>query len=109
MRPDEAARDALTHLERVIAEAPVKDGPALAAALRSLGACRDGIVASHRHRATELTRTLLDHVNAAISSVLAAQFPIGEVPWDELNKAHGWLRGVSDSGGLERLSGPDSR
>lgn len=103
MPPSDAGREALAHLDQALTKQPEKDGDALSAALRGLGTLRDGVVTSHRRRPTELSRTLLDHLNAVISSVLAAQYPLGEVPWEELNRARGWLRGLLDSGGLERL------
>ena len=34
----------------------------------------------------------LARLNAIISVVMGMHFPIGNAPWGELEKAHGWLR-----------------
>jgi hypothetical protein len=36
-------------------------------------------------------RGRLSEANAVLAVVLSVQFPIDAVPWDELDKARGWL------------------
>ena len=81
---NDAGRAALAGLDRVLAGRPEADGRLLSAVAHELSAFRDQLAASgERHR--------LGHVNAVISVVLAAHFPLGAVPWDEVEKARTWL------------------
>ncbi len=75
---------ALALLDEVIAARPHPDGLKLSEVARSLSRFRNDLAA-----ATD--RLSLGHVNAVMSIVLAAHFPLGPVPWDEVEKARGWL------------------
>ncbi len=86
-----AGAEALTHIDRTLAARPHRDGHEIAAAVRCLAAFRDHYVERHRREGGGRYRTTLERVNAIISVAMAAEFPIGEVPWDELEKARGWL------------------
>ena len=78
---------ALAGLDRVLAGRPKADGQVLSEVAQSLSVYRNQLAASaDRHR--------LDHVNAVMSIVLAAHFPLGPVPWDEVDKARAWLAEV---------------
>lgn len=91
---------ALAELDRALAARPHADGEAFSAATRHLCRVRDGMIRQQREfgRTVE-SRRRLEHVNAAISVVLAGHFPLGAVPWAELEKARLWLAGLRPSAG----------
>jgi hypothetical protein len=81
MTPGHAA---LAGLDTVLAERPHADGHKLSAVTHDLSVFRNGLIAGgHTQR--------LGHVNAVISIVLATHFPLGGIPWEELEKARAWL------------------
>ena len=85
-------RQALAAVDQALAERPHKEGHTFSAAARHLCAIRDALLEIHRGRPpTDGDRLQLDHVNAVISVVLAGHFPLGGVPWRELELARGWL------------------
>ncbi|MEH3146246.1 MAG: hypothetical protein PGN34_13050 [Methylobacterium frigidaeris] len=79
---------ALAALDAALARQPRQDGAALERATTCLSAVRDGMIAEMRAGRAygDLTK-----LNAVISVVLAGRFPLGEIPWDELRRARGWL------------------
>ena len=87
MPTDEAGREALGLLDAALAAAPEKDGPDLSAALRCLGRFRDGFVAANRDEPVPARQEALAQINGVISCVMAAQYPLGEVPWPSVRKA----------------------
>lgn len=86
-----SGRDALQHLDRAIAAKPVRDGRALSDAVSRLATFRDMVIAAHRREGGSKYRSTLDRINAVMSVILAAEFPIGEIPWAEVDKARSWL------------------
>lgn len=84
-------RDALAQIERALAGRPHRDGAVLKAAVQSLARFRDRVVALHREDGGPRWRACLERINAVISVTMAAEFPIGEVPWGELERARDWL------------------
>ena len=88
---DPSGRDALQHLDHAIAAKPVRDGRALSEAVSRLATFRDMVIAAHRREGGSRYRTTLDRINAVMSVILAAEFPIGEIPWEEVDKARSWL------------------
>jgi hypothetical protein len=93
----EIARTALAQLGKALAAQPRVDGHALSAAAHSLSRLRDSIAVRQREVGqTPDSRRRLKHVNAVISVVLGVHFPLGSVPWDELEKARGWLATLAD-------------
>ena len=84
-------REALAQIDRVLARRPGRDGPALTAAVQALTRMRDIVIARHRRDGGTRHRARLERVNALISAVLAAEFPLAEVPWEEVEKARAWL------------------
>ena len=99
MAEAEAGRDALRSIDKALADRPKRDGATLKAALQALATFRDQLVARHRGDGATRFPPTLEHVNAVISVVMAAEFPIGEVQWAELEKARGWLDDAIDRGG----------
>lgn len=84
-------REALRHIDAALAARPKRDGDALTAAVQRLAAFRDAYAARHRRDGSPRWRGPLERVNAVISVTMAAHYPIGEVPWGELETARGWL------------------
>ena len=87
-------RAALAEIDRILAARPARDGHALTAAVQGLAGFRDDAIARHRRDGGPRWRPTLERVNAVISVVIAAEFPIGEVPWGDLEKARGWLADI---------------
>ena len=104
MGADDPAQAALEELDRALAARPHAEGHTFSEAAVKLCLLRDQLAAGQRQAgATARTRQRLEHVNAVISVVLAGHFPLGSVPWPELEKARAWLADlVSDGGAGER-------
>ena len=92
---------ALAHIDRAIADRPGRDGATLKSAVQALAEFRDHFVERHRGDGGTRWRSALERVNAVVSVVMAAEFPIGEVPWDELPKARAWLDAVLREEGVQ--------
>jgi hypothetical protein len=91
---------ALAELDKALAMKPEVDGHVFSAAARFLSLQRDTMAARQRNSgATPDSRRKLEHVNAVISVILGAHFPLGSVPWAELEKARGWLAELADQSG----------
>jgi len=83
---------ALALMDQVLGKRPAKDDPALAACARELCVYRDALILRQRAAPTDSeARLRLSHVNAVLAVVLAVQFPLDALPWDELTKARIWL------------------
>ena len=82
---------ALAALDDALRQQPHADPVAFGAAARNLVALRDQVC---DERAGPLRRKRLNHVNAALSMVLAGLFPLGPVPWHEIEAARTWLADV---------------
>jgi len=92
MSPDASGGGrALALLGQILERRPDKDDAALAACVRELCVYRDALILNQRAAPTDLAARRLSHVNAILAVVLAVQFPIDAVPWDELEKANVWL------------------
>ena len=87
----QAGRDALAHIDRALSDRPKRDGVTLKSAVQDLAKLRDHVVEGHRGEGGTRWRPTLERVNAVISVVMAAEFPIGDVQWGELEKARSWL------------------
>ena len=86
-----SGQEALRHLDRAMAAKPRRDGESLSHAVNRLAIFRDHVIGAHRQEGGTRYRTTLDRINAVISVILAAEFPIGEIPWEEVEKARSWL------------------
>jgi hypothetical protein len=89
-----AGRKALEQIDKILAERPKRDGHALTAAMQALAEYRDHTVERHRREGGTRYRSTLERINAVISVVLGTEFPLGEVPWGELEKARDWLSDI---------------
>ena len=90
----QAGREALARIDAALADRPRRDDQTLKAAIQALAAFRDRYITRHRREGGTRWRADLERVNAILSVVMAAEFPIGDVSWDELVKARGWLADV---------------
>jgi hypothetical protein len=101
----ETARTALAELDKALAAKPRVDGHTLSAVAHSLSLLRDSIAMRQREVGqTQDSRRRLEHVNAVISVVLGVHFPLGSVPWDELEKARDWLSRLADEESAGRMA-----
>ena len=92
------AVEALGHIDQVLQERPARNDHALSAATVCLGELRDAMVAEWRARGIDADqRKRLTHVNAVITVVLGIHFPLGDVPWAELEKARVWLAEIAQA------------
>jgi hypothetical protein len=93
--PAEHAVKALQAIDRLLAERPEKVGHDFSEATRRLCAWRDGLVQRWRQTRGEDDGLELERVNAAISVVVGGQFPLGHVPWREIEKVRNDLAALS--------------
>jgi hypothetical protein len=97
------ARKALAEIDKALATKPDVDGHVFSACAGFLSSLRDEIASRQREvGASAESRRRLEHVNAVISVVLGAHFPLGSVPWPELEKARGWLVELANQVEAER-------
>ena len=87
------AADALRRLDEILAQRPKPEQHLYSYCTERLTALRDRMIETGADRAR------LAHVNAIISVVMAGHFPLGAVPWEELQKARGWLSELVDAPG----------
>ncbi len=78
--------EALAAIDQLLADRPDKIGHDFSTATRNLAIWRDTLVQRWRHSAAENDRRALEKVNAALSVILGGQFPLGEVPWPEIER-----------------------
>ncbi len=89
---DQCARQALDVLDCVLSKRPHADGNLLSTAALLTARLRDRVIADMDARlAAPEGRARLERLNSVISVILAAHFPLGEVPWDDLKAARAWL------------------
>jgi formate dehydrogenase major subunit len=81
-----AGHEVLAALDRLLADQPEKVGDDFSAATRHLAAWRYALAQCWRHSRAERDRYALERVNAALSVILGGQFPLGQVPWPEIQK-----------------------
>ncbi len=95
MAPSVAGAQALAALDKALAERPHKDGHAFRRATEHLCVFRQEVIeALESDRAAPGGRERLERVNSIISVALAGNFPLGDVPWQEIEKARGWLASI---------------
>lgn len=81
---------ALAALDRALAAKPKKDGPAFTATTEHLCTMRDRMIAALRGD-FGADDSRLQRLNAIISTSLAGHFPLGNIPWPEIEHARGAL------------------
>jgi formate dehydrogenase major subunit len=86
---------ALHALDQLLQDRPDKDGHHFSEASRCLVGWRDALLRPD-HQPGD--RQLLAQVNAALSVVLGGQFPLGRIPWSQIEAARDQLRRLSGLG-----------
>ncbi len=85
-------RDALRTLDLILSKKPKKDDMDLSRATECLTSFREVLIRTQQVLgAPRNSREDLAKLNAVLSVVLGSHFPLGETPWDELEKARDWL------------------
>jgi hypothetical protein len=93
MASEEPGVVALRALDEVLAQKPHKDDHRLSLATQCLCTFRNHVIERHRQAAASReTREHLLRLNSVLSVVLGCHFPLGDVPWRELERARSWLR-----------------
>jgi hypothetical protein len=95
MTGEEAGREGLGKIDQALAKKPKKDAHALTEATERLCEYRDALIEASRSGRDE-DHTRLSHINAILSVVAGVHFPLGDAPWEELEKARGWLSDLLD-------------
>lgn len=88
---DKAGHNALSQIDKLLAHRAPEDFPA---ATRWIAAYRDELAAIWRRSGSETDRRRLAKVNAVLSVVVGAHFPLGEIPWPLVEKARTLLSNV---------------
>ena len=92
------AEQALRMLDKLLAERPERVGHDFSEATRCLCGLRDELAASWRRTQDSSDRQRLEQVNAVLSVVVGGHFPLGPVPWPEIEQARNLLGTVMQSG-----------
>jgi len=91
---DRSAEAALRVFDKLLEERPKRVGHDFSEATRWTAAFRDELIAEWRRTESDADRQRLEKVNAVLSVLLGAHYPLGEVPWPELEKARAQLASV---------------
>lgn len=92
---DFLGKHAVQAIDRLLADRPEKDGHDFSEATRRLTAWREQLVERWRQSRAEADLRNLRRVNAAISVVVGGQFPLGSVPWPQIEQAREDLAGLA--------------
>jgi len=87
---------ALQAIDRLLAERPEKVGPDFAEATRRLVALRDAQIERVRFGTAGPEQRRLAAINAVLSVVIGGHFPLGGIPWPQIEKAREVLARVSE-------------
>jgi hypothetical protein len=90
--------EALAAIDQVLADRPDKVGHDFSGATRRLAAWRDALAQRWRASADSDDRRALERVNAALSVILGGQFPLGQVPWPEIERVRQDLDELANGG-----------
>jgi len=89
---DDPGHAALAAIDRALQHRPEKDGTDFSTAAKQLARLRDTMIASHRAAPpSAAARERLTRLNAILSVVTGGHFPLGSIPWHEIELARGWL------------------
>jgi formate dehydrogenase major subunit len=100
--------EALAAIDQVLADRPNKVGHDFSAATHHLAIWRDTLVQRWRYSAAENDRRALETVNVALSVILGGQFPLGQVPWPEIERVRQELRALASAEADQRSTDPGS-
>ncbi|MBN9563868.1 MAG: hypothetical protein J0H14_24560 [Alphaproteobacteria bacterium] len=89
---EDAGQAALAAIDRALEHRPEKDGHDFADAAQHLAMLRDAMTARYGDAPPPpVSRERLARLNAILSVVLGGHFPLGSIPWHEIELARGWL------------------
>lgn len=94
---DRASDTALRLIDKLLAERPERVGHDFSEATRWVAAYRDELIADWRRTGMEADRQRVAAVNGVLSVVLAGHYPLGAIPWPQLEKARNALAEVSSA------------
>lgn len=83
----EEGRRALAAVETLLAERPHKMGHDFSEATRCVVAFRDALIEQSRHAVTPD----LEQANAVLAAIIGGHFPLGDVPWKQIQAARDQL------------------
>ena len=87
---------ALQAIDKLLAERPEKVGPEFSEATRRIVALRDGQIERWRRSNAEPDRQRLALINAVLSVVVGGHFPLGGIPWPQIEKARDVLASLTE-------------
>ena len=86
---------ALDALDRALAARPRLDGHAMTAATEAICAYRDELRFATRERPADAElKARLKSCNLIVTLLLAGHYPLGEMPWDEMEGLKGRIEGL---------------
>ena len=92
------AKHALRMLDKLLKERPDRVGHHFSEATRCLSGFRNELIDRWRPTHDVADKRRLEQVNAVISVVVGGHFPLGPVPWPEIEQARQSLAAVVENG-----------
>jgi formate dehydrogenase major subunit len=87
---------ALRAIDKLLAERPEKVGPDFSTATGLLVVLRDNQIAQWRHSNAEADHQRLALINSVLSVVIGGHFPLGGIPWPQIEKAREVLASLTE-------------
>lgn len=94
-RVDPAGQAAARAIDKLLAERAQRIGQDFSEATRRLTAYRDQLIAVWRSSGTQTDFERLTAVNSVLSVVIGGHFPLGDVPWEHIEKARRLLADIA--------------
>ncbi len=95
---DPRLNESLAALDRALAARPHRDGQAFTEATKPMCAYRDELRQAVRAAPDDLAiRRQLKAANLAITLMLAGHFPLGDMPWDQIETLRDHLAAMRDA------------
>jgi hypothetical protein len=91
---DAPGERALALIDKLLAERPEKVGHDFSETTRCLSAFRDELIGRFRASGAEHDRERLEGANAVLSVIVGGHFPLGDIPWEHIEKARERLERV---------------
>jgi len=90
----DSGRAALRMIDKLLAERPEKVGHDFSEATRCLTAFRDSLISRFRETGAADDQKTLAKVNAVLAVIVGGHFPLGNIPWNLIEKSRDELAGV---------------
>lgn len=84
---NEAGTAALRAIDKLLAERPEKVGPDFSEATRQIVGYRNALIDQSRKNQSAPDQQRLMQVNSVLSVVIGGHFPLGGVPWKQIESA----------------------